>query len=125
MGVTLNNYSTRGYGMSTIVDQATGTIVGCCGLVHPDNQDLAEIKYALDKVHWGKGYASEVVPAMLSYGASACGLNKIIATVAEPNKASQRVLLKSGMSYSDQYKDEDGVTLVYEWSAHANEGNSS
>ncbi len=68
LDVTFNNYTTRGYGMSTVLEKATGDIVGFCGLVHPDGQQLAEIKYSFKRTHWGLGYASEIVPGMISYG---------------------------------------------------------
>ncbi len=115
MDVTFENYSNRGYGMSTVVEKTTGEVVGFCGLVHPDGQKLAEIKYAFKKTHWGLGYASEIVPEMISYGNTVHGLSKIIATVAQENEASQRVLQKSNMIHSGEYEEGGHRTLVYEW----------
>ncbi|MBL8525147.1 MAG: GNAT family N-acetyltransferase, partial [Betaproteobacteria bacterium] len=46
------------------------------------------------------------------------GLNRIIATVAPANLASQRVLLKAGMTLAHLRPNDDGtVTQVYEWHA--------
>ncbi|MBT0587384.1 GNAT family N-acetyltransferase [Alteromonas oceanisediminis] len=117
LDVTFKNYSGRGYGMSTVIEKATGTIVGFCGLVHPNGQQHAEIKYSFKKTHWGLGYASEIVPGMISYGNTVHGLGKIIATVADENIASQRVLQKSHMSLSDEYEENGQKILVYEWDA--------
>lgn len=114
--VTETNYAKRGYGMFALESLMSRLVIGFCGLVHPDDQAEAEIKYALLPAYWGQGYASEAVPALLEYGALKHGLTQIIATVAEGNLASQRVLLKSGMSYSHAIYEEDGSqTLLYGW----------
>ena len=113
MEVTLNNYRTRGYGMFAVTNRSDGCIVGFCGLVHPGGQDEMEVKYSFYKEHWGKGFASEVVPALLAYAASSLSASRVIATVASGNKPSQRVLEKSGMRFVEV--EPDGDTLLYEW----------
>jgi RimJ/RimL family protein N-acetyltransferase len=116
--VTENNYAKRGYGMFALEARASGDVVGFCGLVHPGGQPDAEIKYAFLRAHWGQGLASEVVPALLAYGAQRHDLRRVIATVAPGNEASQRVLVKAGMRLAQHRENEDGtLTLVYDWLA--------
>lgn len=116
MDVTLENYSERGYGMFTIFELSSNEVVGFCGLVHPGGQPEVEIKYSFYRNCWGKGYASEVVPEMLSYAASEHGVETVRATVAEGNKPSQRVLEKSGMRHATKIEEKDGsLTRLYEW----------
>lgn len=113
--VTLGNYTKRGYGMSALELKTSGTVVGFCGLVHPDQQVEPEIKYALLQDYWGQGLASEAVAGMLVYGREQLQLARIIATVAPENVASQRILLKSGMVEIER-RIEDGVevSVVFE-----------
>jgi RimJ/RimL family protein N-acetyltransferase len=114
--VTEKNYAARGYGMFTVRARDSGEVVGFCGLVHPGGQADAEIKYALNRAHWGKGYATEVAAGMLRYGASVHGLSRIVATAAPENVASHRVLAKAGMTPAGPRRDEDGaVTLCFTW----------
>jgi RimJ/RimL family protein N-acetyltransferase len=116
LGVTQRNYAERGYGMFVLEDRATGATVGFCGIVHPGGQPEAEIKYAFSQPHWGQGLATEAVTALLPFGASEYGLQRIIATVAPENFASQRVLWKAGMSLIQERLNDNGTfTLVYEW----------
>ena len=61
--VTFANYARRGYGMFAVDERSTNQAVGFCGLVHPGGQAEVEIKYAFLKSRWGRGYASELVPA--------------------------------------------------------------
>ncbi|NEQ54613.1 MAG: GNAT family N-acetyltransferase, partial [Leptolyngbya sp. SIO3F4] len=106
--VTLNNYESRGYGMSTLVSRMDGTVIGFCGLVHPNNQPETEIKYALHRRFWGAGLATEAVKAMLEYGRCEFQISEVVATVAPENTASRRVLLKAGMeAWTNHYDDED------------------
>jgi ribosomal-protein-alanine N-acetyltransferase len=42
--VTRRNHATRGYGMVALVEQASGAVVGFCGLVHPAAQVEPELK---------------------------------------------------------------------------------
>ena len=116
--VTEANYAKRGYGMFSLVERDSGSVVGFAGLVHPGGQPEPEIKYAFLRTHWGVGLATEVVPRLLNYGATAHGLHHITATVAPGNLVSQRVLVKAGMALADQRSNEDGsTTLVFAWRA--------
>jgi RimJ/RimL family protein N-acetyltransferase len=116
--VTHRNYTTRGYGMVALVERQSGAVIGFCGLVHPDGQPEAEIKYALRREFWGQGLATEAAAALLTYGATVLGLDCIIATVAPANTASQRVLIKAGMRLDQTRRNEDGTfTQVFRWHA--------
>jgi len=112
--VTTRNYAERGYGMFAVIERSDATLVGCCGLVHPDGQRDAEVKYAFRRSHWGRGIASEVVPAILRHARDAHGLRRVIATSDEAHAASHRVLEKSGMIREGSRPEADGrMTLVH------------
>jgi RimJ/RimL family protein N-acetyltransferase len=114
--VTANNYRTRGYGMFAVMLRGSRSVIGFCGLVHPGGQAEAEIKYAFAKEHWGMGFATEVVVALLAFAAGTHRLREVIATVAPENLASQRVLAKAGMLQGTTRTEEDGsLTAVYSW----------
>jgi RimJ/RimL family protein N-acetyltransferase len=112
IGVTLDNYARRGYGMDAVVLRATGRVAGFAGLVHPGQQVLPEVKYAFLREHWGQGLASELVPALLAFGQRHWGLGEIIATVAPEHATSQRVLAKAGMHALPPRLNEDGSTSL-------------
>ena len=107
--------------MLALVCRETGETVGFCGLVHPDGQLEAEIKYALKRRHWGRGIATEAAKALLAYGWEVHNLTRIIATVAPANIASHRVLLKAGMKQGRLLDEADGsTTQMFEWRARDN-----
>src|SRR4030095_1856314 len=104
--------------MFALEERASSAVVGFCGLVHPGGQVEAEVKYAFLRSHWGRGVANEAVRALLAYGAAAHAIKRVIAKVAPANLASQRVLLKAGMSQGRLRRNEDGsATQLFEWLA--------
>lgn len=112
--VSIKNYETKGFGASAVIEKSSGEFIGCSGIVYAPDRDEPEIIYAFRQQAWGKGYASELVPAMLSYGLSQCKLKRILATIASENKVSSRVVEKAGMKFEREEHEEDGhVTLVY------------
>ncbi|MFN7915094.1 MAG: GNAT family N-acetyltransferase [Vicinamibacterales bacterium] len=113
--VTRRNYDERGYGMFAIARRDTGQTIGFIGLVHPGGHPTPELKYALRRDAWNKGYATEAARAMLRH-AVALGLREVIATVSPGNGASMAVLLKSGMTTGGLRVDDDGeYTQVFVW----------
>ena len=112
--VTLGNYASRGYGMVMIRLTETDELVGFCGLVHPGGQERPELKYALLRRHWGKGFATEAARGLLAYGAEEFGLGEVIATTFPENTVSHRVLEKCGFAFSEDRVEDDGsVTRVH------------
>ncbi|MDF1798452.1 MAG: GNAT family N-acetyltransferase [Planctomycetota bacterium] len=118
--VTAANVERVGYGMSALVLEETGAVVGFMGLVHPGGQAEPELKYALHRGAWGRGLATEAARAMLAWGAERFGMQRIIATTAEGNTASHRVLEKCGMGREEPLVDDDGsVVLLFAWTPGA------
>jgi ribosomal-protein-alanine N-acetyltransferase len=81
-----------------VVEKVSGEMIGHAGLLHfRDYPDEVEVLYALGKVWWGQGYAGEAARACVQYGFETAGLEQIYAVAYPENKASQRVMEKSGM----------------------------
>jgi ribosomal-protein-alanine N-acetyltransferase len=115
--VSLNNYATKGYGASAIIEKATGAFIGICGLVR-SSLDIgdAEVIYFFTPSSWGKGLAKELLPALFRYGFETHGLGQVIATIHPDNVRSQRVAEASGMRYlftDPPHHDGDTPALVY------------
>jgi RimJ/RimL family protein N-acetyltransferase len=109
--VSQKNYAARGYGMFALEDRATGAIVGFAGLVHPGGQADPELKYALARGEWGRGYATEAARALLDAFVPA---TRVIATAAPENLASHRVLEKAGLRPAEPRRNDDGsITRVF------------
>jgi RimJ/RimL family protein N-acetyltransferase len=116
--VTLANYRKYGYGMFALESPADAFVIGFAGIVHPGGQQEPEVKYALRRSHWGKGFATEAVEGLLAYGAGSHALARIIATTAPDNGASHRVLMKAGFVRGALRDNDDGSqTQLFVWGA--------
>lgn len=69
-------------------------LIGSCGFNtwQLSGAYRAEIGYELGKAYWRKGYMSEALRLMLSYGYEVMGLNRIEALVQPANEASSKLL---------------------------------
>lgn len=82
----------------------TGELIGGALLqLLPDESDV-EVGYHLGKRHWGQGYATEIASRLVRYGFEEVGLKRIVGVTYPQNKASMRVLEKSGLSHRGQSK---------------------
>ena len=83
-----------------IVHEADEKLIGTCGFVgwFPECA-RAEVGYALAKKYWGKGYMSEAVRAVITFGFREMRLNRIEATCDLKNLASARVMEEVGMKF--------------------------
>jgi len=82
--------------------QAAGGMIGSAGLIDGERGEV-ELGYWIARDHWGKGFATEAVRAVLQV-ASALGHRKVIASHFSDNPASGRVLRKAGFRPTGERK---------------------
>lgn len=93
----VEHWQQHNFGPWVVIHQASGELIGHCGLRYwPDSSDI-EVLYALDKRYWGQGLATEGARASLQYGFTHLRLPAIMAAALVENLASRRVLEKIGM----------------------------
>lgn len=93
-----------------------GRAIGGAGLFPRDDvyRRSAEIGYWLGRDYWGRGLATQVVPALVQYAFESFDVCRLSAEVFEGNAASMRVLEKSGFSLEGRLRKaitKDGRTL--------------
>ncbi len=88
-----------------ITDKNTGTLYGNVS-IGLKKHGKGEIGYFVGEEYWGKGIATEATKAIIEYGFNHLNLHKIYARHLEENKASGRVMQKTGMFYEGTFKDE-------------------
>lgn len=114
--VTRGNVERRGYGMLALESRAEARVIGFCGIVHPGGQVEAEVKYALHRDVWGRGYATEAVCGLVDWGHRVHRIERLIATVAAGNEASRQVLRKAGFATGPLRDNPDGTqTQLFHW----------
>lgn len=71
-------------------------LIGGMGLEIDPQHHRAELGFWIGKPFRGQGYATEAGRAVIGFGFSVIGLNKITATHLAPNNDSKKVLIKLG-----------------------------
>lgn len=80
--------------------KSNGRLIGECGLNCPNYlHKEGEIVYRLSKDYWGKGYATESIEEVISFGFKDLSLHRIEAMCDSRNLGSIKVLHKAGMTY--------------------------
>ena len=80
------------------VRRDTGKFIGWFSLKYCGKSPDIEIGYRLLPEAWGQGFATEGATAMHDYGFDDLGLHRIIGVTDPGNRASQKVLMKAGLS---------------------------
>ena len=85
---------------ATFVIEYKAKLIGCIGLVRQSDvyKLTAEIGYWIGEPYWGQGHTTKAVNLIVEYGFSQLGLIRIYTGVFDFNKASQRVLEKTGFT---------------------------
>ena len=101
------------YGLWTIVDEATATVVGRAGIeeLPEDYGDLAgepELSYLIGKEYRGSGIAKEACQAILHYAAEELEMKRIYLRTSRENFHSRKLAEKLGLLKVEsitEYKD--------------------
>lgn len=106
--------ATKTNGMWGMFNNSDGAFIGGC-LLRPFHGDpnLFEIGYSINRQHWGRGLATEMVEALVKYGFTTPNISAIVACTELPNLASQRVLQKVGFIRGENIFEEDGLELAF------------
>ncbi len=81
-----------------IITLRDATVIGACGVVLQD--ETPELGYWLGVEHWGKGYATEALHAVIDYAFADLGHEALQAGARVTNPASRRVLEKCGFQWT-------------------------
>ena len=92
-----------GFGYWVFADKATDALVGMGGLSYfgrgiPELEGLPEAGWAFDADHWGAGYATEALRAVLSWADEHLDAAEVRCIIEPGHAASERVAAKMGFT---------------------------
>ena len=103
----------RGYGPYAVEEKATGTVLGTVGPWYPLEWPEPEIKWALARRHWGRGYASEAVRAVQRMAHECLPELRLISLIDCRNEASIRLALAVGATLERELEFAGGPFHLY------------
>lgn len=94
----LGHWQLRGYGQWTVVEKATGEVIGRVGLWNPDGWPGIELGWITRRSRWGHGFATEAARAALDWTWRHVDTDHVISIIQPDNLASIHVAQKIGES---------------------------
>jgi len=88
-----------------VIERSTGDLLGDAMLWLNKRHCSGEFGYLLTEGAWGRGYATEILGAVIEYGFDTLGLRRISGICSVNNTASARVMEKNGLEREAHFKD--------------------
>jgi RimJ/RimL family protein N-acetyltransferase len=95
----LPGHERYGVGYCVVQRKSSGTPVGSCGLMKRDGMEDFDIGYSTLIAYAGNGYAFEAASAMMEYGRTKMGLQRIVGFTSPTNLKSAHLLEKLGLRF--------------------------
>ena len=112
---SIQRYAQHGFGLWSVISKENGELIGDCGLLVQEVDDVKEIEvgYHIRRDLWGKGLATEAAQVARDYGFSQLGVAKLISLINPANIASRRVAEKNGIRLIKEMEWRNKPTCVY------------
>ena len=96
MCTMIGHWQLRGYGPYVVEENSSSSIIGIVGFWYPNNWPEPEIKWALSRQYWGKGFAKEAASVVLRAGREYIPEIDLISLIHRDNKPSIGVAMSIG-----------------------------
>ena len=108
-------YEKRGFGLFAVILKDENIFIGDCGITlqNINGKEVFEIGYHINKKYWNKGYASEASQFMKDYFFTNTQYTEVYSYMNKFNIASRKVAEKNGMTYIEEYVEDDVPHVVY------------
>jgi ribosomal-protein-alanine N-acetyltransferase len=112
----VGHWEEYGFGLWALLHKDEGGFIGWCGVAYPHGRGDPELSYALARRYWGQGLATEAVRRALQYAFDIAGLPRVVGVARAENLASQRVMLRAGLTFRRfmQYDGKEAVLYAIE-----------
>ena len=113
VGALLKHWLRHGYGPYVLREAASDAVVGLVGLWFPREWPETEIKWAIIRSHWGKGYASEAARAVQAILPAHLPQMQPISLIHADNQRSIALALALGASLEKQLEFRNAPFHMY------------
>lgn len=113
MASIVGHWVLRGYGPYALEHKRDGVVLGTAGLWYPNDWPEPEIKWALTRRYWGKGYASEAVRGVQEMARKRLPRISLISLIHADNQRSIRLAESVGATLEREMDFRGGRWCVY------------
>lgn len=114
LAANLDHWERYGFGLWLLRDRG-GRLAGRAGLrrLAIAGTQETEIAYALLPEFWGRGLATEIARALIDIGFVRLGLSSLVAFTLPGNRASRRVMEKTGLRFERAFEHSGLPHVLY------------
>ncbi len=113
MASMTGHWQLRGYGPYAMENKASKKLVGIAGFWYPNDWPELEIKWALIRQYWGKGYASEAARAIQQTAIKFMPDTSLISFIHSENTASIKLALTINAIFEKQIEFRGASWNIY------------
>lgn len=114
MASTLGHWALRGYGVFAVARRADGQLLGFSGLLNPLGWPGPEVCWALGPGHWGQGYATEAVRAVIPWAFQQVDTAQLISLIHPDNHPSIALAQRVGEHFREDIQFMGKTFHVYQ-----------
>ena len=93
----LRQWERRGYGQWSVIEKATGQVIGVVGFYHPQGEwPGVDLGWVIHRSRWGLGFATEAATAALGWVWERTRIDRIVSLIAPDDRRSIRIATKIG-----------------------------
>jgi len=99
-GDMIRQWERRGYGQWSVVEKATGHVIGVVGFYHPEGHwPGVDLGWVVHRTRWGHGFATEAAAAALEWAWEHTQIDQIVSLIAPDDRRSIRIATKIGQRF--------------------------
>jgi RimJ/RimL family protein N-acetyltransferase len=102
MASILGHWALRGYGVFALERRDDGAMIGFSGLLNPLGWPGLEVCWGLGPVHWGQGFATEAVEAVIDWAFARDEVDELISLIHPDNTRSMALAERVGETLRDE-----------------------
>jgi [ribosomal protein S5]-alanine N-acetyltransferase len=103
----------HGFGLWGVFSRSDNQLIGFCGFWHFHTPPELELIYGIAPDRWRQGLATEAAQAIIQYGFTELGFDRISASTDAANESSIRVMQKLGMHLSRRSPSSESNLVFY------------
>jgi len=109
----IGHWQIRSYGPYAVEEKQSNRVMGVVGFWYPNDWPSPEIKWALAREYWGKGFAQEAAKAVQQIGRTYMPEISLISLIHSENIASQKLAMAVGATLESEKEFRNAVFQVY------------
>ena len=114
----IGHWQIRSYGPYAVEEKQSGKVIGVVGFWYPNDWPSPEIKWALTRKYWGKGFATEAAKAIRQVARKYMPEVSLISLIHSENIASQKLAIALGSTLDSEIEFRNAIFQIY---THPNE----